>query len=218
MITETGGNLSVLIITEPGLDWQAFGTWYSFYKNLPDAKVHVNVLRNGDMPFAYYQWAKRLKLPLVHHKPYSDNLTMVNWLDAINKANLTSDILVVKPLVMATDIFEPEILDKLNAVERWIDDDVWFLKEPNIHGMINDFFLEDKKLENSEEKLCHEAKEINDPACLVSYQKGCGKWINTAKGCPFSNAGGLVTADMTVNEHRIIDLWKKMVPLYNAVS
>jgi hypothetical protein len=65
--------------------------------------------------------------------------------------------------------------------------------------------------------LCHEAKLENTPQTIVSYKEGCGKWLNTAKGCPFSNAAGLVSEDMTPNERSVIELWDKMVPVYSAV-
>ena len=70
----------------------------------------------------------------------------------------------------------------------------------------------------SDDKICVDAKLCQDVHPLVTYHKGCGKWIDRSKGCPFSSAGGLVTPDLTVNETRIIELWKKMVPLYQVVN
>lgn len=81
--------------------------------------------------------------------------------------------------------------------------------------MIDRHCLEDSVLPNS--MLFPEAKDSVELIELISFEKGCGRWINTAKGCPFSSAGGLVSTEMTVNEARIIELWKRMVPLYNTV-
>lgn len=87
-----------------------------------------------------------------------------------------------------------------------------FLKNSDVDEILNDVLLDAKTLEINE--FCHEAKETETLSSIVSYQKGCGKWIHKLKGCPFSNAAGLVTSDMTVNEIRIIDLWKRMCQLY----
>lgn len=222
MITETGKNLSVLIVTEPERDWQTFATWYSFYKNLPEARTGIFCYRNGQTPFVLYQWAKRLKVPAIIKNPFTtDKSEQANWLHAVAVAigeKLVGDtLLVVKPLTMALETFDPKVLSRLNESDQVIDEDAWFLRKPDAEGMLNAFYLEEKELERSSERLCPEAKEEENVACLVSYRKGCGKWIDTSKGCPFSSAAGLASTGMTVNEHRIIELWKKMVPLYNAV-
>lgn len=219
MITETGGNLSVLIVTEPGLDWQTFATWYSFYKNWPDAKVAINCLRNGMMPFAFYQWAKRLNVPSVRQNRHAEGA--VNWLYALKNSleagHVGENVLVVAPLVMALDLIPELTLAQFDAGSHF-DSDVWFLKEPDPGKMLDNFFLESSDIKTEPNCLCLEAKDAADPAFLVSYKKGCGKWIHRAKGCPFSSAGGLIAADMTANEHKIIDLWQKMVALYNVVA
>lgn len=220
MITSTGKNLSVLIMTRPGMDWQTFATWYSFRTNLPDTNVAVGCIRDGTTPFNFYQWCKRLLVHAFKFPPLTESVEEINWLDSIKKVkNWHGDeLLVVRPLVVATDLVEHEHLELLNACDAWLDEDAWFFRNPDPESMLNDYFLEGKPIEKSNSKLCYEAKEHHDPKWLVCYKKGCGKWINSAKGCPFSNAGGLITADMTANEHRIIELWKKMVPLFTVVN
>jgi hypothetical protein len=86
----------------------------------------------------------------------------------------------------------------------------------NVEEMMNAYMLDGMKLPDTE-PICVEAKECDEPSCLVSYQKGCGKWIDTSKGCPFSNAAGLALTTMTINENRVIDLWKKMCTLYSVL-
>jgi hypothetical protein len=223
MVTETGGSLSVLIITESDQNWQTFATWYSIYRNLPDAKVALVCHRNGQTPFVYFQWAKRLSVPSVHRNPFKhqDNIENLNVLAAVKMAQdrsyIGDTILVMKPLTMATSAFDQKFLDRLKENKLWVNEEMWFLDEQNVADLINAFYLEDKRLESTEERLYVEAKESNEPSCLTSYKKGCGRWIDSAKGCPFSSAGGLITEEMTVNENRVIELWKNMVPLYNAV-
>lgn len=221
MITETGGNLSVLITTETGKDWETFATWYSIYKNLPDAKVAVTCVRNGETPFHYFQWAKRLNLKVIHHDPFDSNNQIASRLDSVRKAItaelITSPVLVVNPLVMTIDVLDKNLLELFDSHNRIFDNEVWFLKEPNVADMLNELFLKDNSLETHENKLCVEAKTSQNIQPIVSYRKGCGKWIDTLKGCPFSNANGLITLDMTPNENRIVELWKKMCTLYSVV-
>jgi len=221
MITETGNGLSVLITTETGQDWQAFGTWYSIYKNLPNAKVAISVARNEQTPFQYFQWTKRINLPVLRHNVFDTESPIASRLDAIGKAiahkMIEAPILVIKPLVMAVDVLDQKLLEQLNSDSNIFDNDVWFLKQPNIPDMLNSFLLDEDPIEMQEKSLCEEAKDAQEVRSLVSYSKGCGKWIDTLKGCPFSNANGLMTADMTSCENRIVDLWKRMCTLYSVV-
>jgi hypothetical protein len=219
MISCTGKNLSVLIVTQTDLDWQTFATWYSFYTNLPDAKISIFCHRTDSVPFLYYQWTKRLGIPNIKMKPFSeDGPDFFNWLNAIRFSKPEQPLLVVRPFVMAIDILNNKLLDFLNKINFCNNEEVLFLNNKNIDNIFNEFFIENKLPPICNEKICVEAKETGELSSLVSYKKGCGRWIDTAKGCPFSSAGGLVTSEMTANETRIIELWKKMVPLYHAVN
>jgi hypothetical protein len=230
MISDTGLGLSVLIVTETEKDWQTFATWYSFYKNWPHAKVAIMVRRNGKTPFQFYQWAKRLK---VRVNTTNEDFKADDWpertRDGIEDINVLANlcmaetnrcidktVLVVRPLTMAVDVLDQKTLDRLNKSAMIKDGHVWFMKDQPWSQMIDEYMLKDRREPLDPEPLCVEAKD-QEPSCLVSYAKGCGKWIDTAKGCPFSSAAAFVTPEMTANEHRIIELWKKMVPLYNAV-
>lgn len=222
MITETGNNLSILVVTETGKDWETFASWYSFYKNLPKAEYTIACLRNTESPFQYYQWTKRLKIKTFHLNPLSYEDNNLNWLQSIRiclQRNLIGrKILVIDPLIMATSVLEPKILQTINNESLISDGKIWFLNEPNIDELLNDYVLESKVLPKSPENLCVEAKETEEPSSLISLHKGCGRWIHTLKGCPFSNAAGLASKDMTANENRIIELWKRMCSIYNAVK
>jgi hypothetical protein len=222
MISESGHNLSVLIVTETDRDWQTYASWYSIHKNLPDAKISLFIHRNEKTPFVYYQWAKRLKIQTIRSWPFSkEGPEELNWLGAIKIAkerNAISDrILVIRPHVLALESFQPKILKQFNESDILINEDAWFFNKQDTNELINKYYLEDKKPEISLTKFCLEAKENNETTTFVCYKKGCGRWIDTAKGCPFSNAAGLVSNEMTVNETRIIEIWKKMVPLYHVV-
>ena len=222
MISETGKNLSVLIVTNTDLGWQTFATWYSFFNNLPDCKIHIFCYRNESIPFEYYQWAKRLKITCTKNNVFSKECPeFINWLNAINLSEkggfISQPVLVVRPCVMAIDVLDSVTLEKLNKQNILANEDAWFFKDTNVEQIFNNCALNESEICISETQICYEAKEFADPKSIVCYRKGCGRWIDTAKGCPFSNAGGLVTTEMTANEIKIIDLWKKMVPLYHAV-
>ncbi len=218
MISNIGNGLSVLIITETGKDWQTFATWYSLNKNLPEATVVIDCLRNEETPFQFYQWTKRVNIPIFHHKPFTTDDQTANWLDCINRcqSKLGSQILVLTPLVMATAPLEEEVLHTLNASDLCIDPHFWFLRNQNIQQLIDKHFLDEAI--STTDVLSAEAKTAENVHCLVSYKKGCGRWIDTLKGCPFSNAAGLVSSSMTVNENRIVELWKRMCSLYSVIN
>ncbi len=221
MISETGKNLSVLILTEVGKDWETFATWYSIYKNLPNSNVSIICQRNKKAPFVLFQWAKRLKIPLFLTNPYSEN-KKINFLyaiqDAEKKRKIQQPVLVVEPYIMILESFYKKLIDKLNNKNIIFDDKILFLNNKNPINLINDYYIENLSLSEFEENVYIEANASNELSCIISYEKGCGRWINTSKGCPFSNAAGLVSSDMTANENRVIEIWKKMAPLYNAVN
>lgn len=212
---ESTENLSVVIATETSKDWQTFSTWYSFYKNMPEAKVCIACMRNGQLPFMLYQWTKRLQIPSFHYNPFSED-EKCNWIKALKIAKargfLTENVLIVRPLSICLEPIDTKVV-----TNRVINEDAWFFQNPRPDDLLNGYMLEDDRLELSDNTICFDANATEDIKPLVSYAKGCGKWIDTLKGCPFSNAAGLVSDNMTVNENRIIELWQKMVSLYSAV-
>ena len=131
-----------------------------------------------------------------------------------NKENL----LVVDDMTMAIEVLDPKILDVLKTKETCLDPNynVQFFQKRNIDDLLNRMLLGDQMPYG--QSLCFEAKETEKLASLVNYRKGCGKWIDTSKGCPFSSAAGLVATEMTVNENRIIELWQRMCSMFSAIA
>ena len=60
MITSTGDNLNVTIqCSNTHHDsWMAYASWYSMQKNIPDAKVWVNLRRSNEVQ-DYFNWARK---------------------------------------------------------------------------------------------------------------------------------------------------------------
>ena len=140
----------------------------------------------------------------------------------LEKQIFEGKILCIDSGTLLTDILNTEMLSTLNKTDYTllIDDSVLFsnnLNKDQLSEIWSDYSLTGNLSETViEKKICYEAKD-EESGCLSNFRKGCGKWIHTMKGCPFSSAGGMIAETMTVNELRIIELWRKMVPLYSAV-
>jgi hypothetical protein len=202
--------MNVLIITQTNQDWQTFATWYSVWTNIPNANISIAIKWvKEEVPFRLFQWVKRLKIPHFYTKNIFDD-------DQANKLGIAiqaknrhffneKELLILTPLTM--------ILKPLPHLSNFLADE---------HAMFiscHDDIIDDKVLNNSiVDNLCIEAKEVHLLSSIVSYKKGCGRWINKLRGCPFSNAAGLASVEMTQNEHHIINMWKQMTSLYEATA
>jgi len=225
MISMTGANLDVVILARMGESWRAFSTWYSITKNLPDAHVSVICFRSTQVDIQGYHWAKRLSVPFCYlnpscNEPIGDRLTILDRSFRHNSGFLLLDYstIVIRPL-------DETWLELLNDPEPGllIDDHILVARQINeglLEKMRTQFlftgFFEGLPVECG--SLCPEAKESEDPASIVTTTKGCGRWIDTLKVCPFSHTEAILCDDMTINERRIVELWRKMVPLYDVAN
>jgi hypothetical protein len=222
MISETGENLNVVILTQTAEDWRTFASWYSVRNNLPDAAISILCHRTTRVEFQYYQWAKRLEVPLKFINPFYKEPVGDKLYDL--KLNLKDKVLMLDYKVMAIDLLSNEWLNIFNNDEPRLIIDEHCVVSNNITTKMLDSVIDNYSFKGNLvepailDKLVNEAKDMEDLACMVSYSKGCGKWIDTMRGCPFSNADGFVTDSMTVNELRIVQLWRKMVALFSAVN
>jgi hypothetical protein len=213
-----GENLNVLILTEPTQDWLSFSSWYSINKNLPEAKVAAVCVRNLEVGFQYFQWMKRMRIPHRFINPADHREeTILNALLAVSTEGLLPDgrdMLVINSYIMVL-----EQLETMPNFACWVGSDcLWVPRATTevIKGLVNDYMLADLNL--SQLNVVPEAKESTNTNTFVSIRKGVGTWIDTKKGCPFSSAASVMAKDITVNELRIVELWRKMVSLYNAVQ
>lgn len=61
--TGLGLKFAIEVDNFPGYDWMAFGCWYSFYRNLPDAEISLIFKRIID-PYLF-KWAKKVNIKIV---------------------------------------------------------------------------------------------------------------------------------------------------------
>ncbi len=203
-----------VLITSPNTqNWQAFATWYSVREKLKTANTVLCLTQTEESPFMFFQWAKRLKIPHYFCKnqfsdPIANRLELVKTL--LKKKFFNENL----PLIILSELM---IINNLNFEKKLsLDNNSGFL--PNFEGL--DDLINGRMLNNfqTDSGLSIEAKEKSEIHPVVSYKKGCGRWINTLRGCPFSNAAGLATEEMTTNEFLIINSWKQMAPLYQATA
>jgi hypothetical protein len=223
MINETGDGLDVVIYAQTNQDWQGFATWYSIHKNLPQSRICFILERSKEFTFQYFQWLKKFNVKHFFVNPFKFESPVSELFAAklaIEKKWVGSNIMVVKPLTMVIDLLNPE--DVNGNFDFLYDGNVLLLKNQSslsIENMINEISLDGKPTcKLSGNVITKEAREEKELSWLVSYQKGCGDWINTMSGCPFSSAGGHINENQTVNEAKIIELWQRMVFLYNIAS
>lgn len=218
MNTSLGENLNILILTEPTHDWLAFSSWYSITKNLPHAKIAIVCVRNLEVGFQYFQWMKRLRVPHRFINPADRQPeTILNALLLANTEGLIED--GRDTLVITSHVMTVQELGSLPNTTCWAGHNCLWVPQASaavVKNLVDEYMLTDLKL--SEVHFIQEAKDASFPCTFVSIHKGVGTWIDTKKGCPFSSAASVMAEDITVNELRIVELWRKMVSLYNAVQ
>ncbi len=217
MIDEFGTNLNVLLLVKIGQDWQAFSTWYSLYKNLPNATCSLCYIQEkNNTPFQLFQWTKRLKIPAFGIFDKKNDL--LNLLTALIKLN-KKQTLVLPALSVSLKPLNDNLLSLFNNENFLKHDKVYFsdLSKDELITSLDDYLVKDV-VNYREVKISEEAKEYEESYPIITYYKGCGNWIYTKKGCPFACVEGLITDVMTINEQKLFQLWQKIVPLYNSVA
>jgi len=224
MISELGDNLTILLVANVGDDWQAFAAWYSIQKNLPYAKCVLAYIRHADLtPFQLFQWSKRLGLKSFGVTSRKQGVLADQLLCL---SSFKQPCLLLPATCMVLSPLSEDLLTMMNSDEPFVLDETVDIAQPMfsklLPGKISSYYdsliLTHSLPAFKSMKMSWQAKVEQEPYSIIDYSKGCGKWIHTMRGCPFSSAGGLLEEIMTINEHRIINLWKKMVCLYSSVA
>ena len=92
-ISETGDRLGIVINCHPHLsdNWASFAAWYSFHKNLPDAKVAVAYNRLN-ATYDVFKWAYACKVTILtySHKDPNDVLPAMQVFNGMDLVKIIS--------------------------------------------------------------------------------------------------------------------------------
>jgi len=203
MITHTGKSLSILITCDytPCHHWMSCLAWYSFYKNIPEAKVAIACNRQL-MKYQIFDWPKRCDVPFVLRKEDS-RLGHAKYF--IEKNILSFPLLVIDPDIVAVRQLESISLFDTESVAT---KKALFLKE-----------MEEPNFSDTKEFI-FDAKG-NNFETFITYENGWGKfvtssWINKEIH-PITPLWKHEDSEMTANEIRLAELWKDFTPLFLAV-
>jgi hypothetical protein len=202
MITNTGKNLSILIVCDyiPCHHWMSFLAWYSFYRNIPEARVAVACNRLL-MKHQLFDWTKRCNVPFVLRKS-DTNLSHAKYF-------IEKGILSFPLLVLSSDVVAVRELDNVSIFdESFYSPKAMFLTEMS------------EPVENSK-SLVFDVKR-KDFQTFVTYENGWGKfvtssWINKEIH-PITPLWKYEDDEMSANERRLAELWKDFTPLFLAVK
>ncbi len=146
-ITPTGKGLNVIIVCEyrPHHSWMSFGSWYSIFKNLPDAEVGIYCGREN-LKENLFSWTNKCGVKIVQHSKD-------------NKANFSSNILQITSDMMAVSAYDATAIGPVSAksdenftfvsylegcgkfvLSEWIDR----IRSP--FGIVENLFSDDLKL------------------------------------------------------------------------
>lgn len=203
MIGITGERLSVLLCCEHLLhhDWMSFVSWYSFQRNLPDAKFSILCTRAG-MKYDIFRWTKRAGIQFQISRN-SDPMHRLAY--AIKKDMVTLPTLIIRPEILCV---------------REFDNDPNYLNG-NHHKGSCIFVSEDGASSTYDERLCCEAGE-NEFCNFVTYEKGWGNfkidpWVNKS-GNPLQRRLKHSEFATGINERRIASIWNGATEVFYCMS
>ena len=232
MISDTGENLSVLVVSEASVpnEWMSYAAWYSLLKNAPDAKTSISCQRTDKRMHQLMNWANRLKINYEYHNKFSKENVVINKFHsivcALNRGFIKLPFLVIDPDIILIRELQLGVLNEKKKLIRSVGDKAWFFSDfsPKDFENIFDLYavgktdlLEDYDIE---ERLVIGTRD--NAGFFVSVEDGVGRfntrtWIDKNKGCPFGKAFRFYKDEMSVNEKKVLELWGQMAPLFGTV-
>ncbi|MEI8270966.1 MAG: hypothetical protein WCG45_06400 [bacterium] len=191
MISSTGENLSILISCDYSINqnWMTFLSWYSLYKNLPDAKVYVICDRNS-MNSLIFEWTKKCGIYFEIVKPMS----LEEKVNHLIKKGFGESLVVINSSTLAIRDFEEADFD------------------PNELYQKVSYMSESLCCDAKDNKYCVFADYSKGWGKFVPEL-----WINKINS-PFSNENKYALGDLTINEIRIGKLWNSVAHLFRTLS
>jgi hypothetical protein len=198
MISSTGDNLNILICTEyaPHNDWMSFVAWYSIHKAMPSSQVAISCSRVKGNTHSLFNWTTRCGVKCFQHK----NSGFENCIStAIKNQVISLPILAIPPSYLAVKELSQLCANQLNEINagRNPNGDILFLK----NEQTNDATII-SELDNT---------FVNHDALQKFSSKD---WTKNKTSPPFNIFWKFFHENMTVQEAKILHIWKRAKYIY----
>lgn len=195
--TTTGNNLNVLICSEYNLhnDWMSFFSWYTLHTFLPEATIAISCTRNKESTQSLYNWPVRCKTKCFTHK----NKGFAESIQTALKNGLISTPLIVIPCnIFAIKELSYDCIESLQSTTTGTntDNSIWYFK--NKHNQEKASIINFNSFANYSE--------------LKNFD--LATWWEKKKSHPFGLYWKYAHNQMSHTEASILNLWKKVKPLY----
>lgn len=230
-ITCTGDNLKFIISCDycPHHDWMTFATWYSIYKNIPDAECMVLCSRAFPCDRILFNWPFRCNIRFFQHENLGDKKLNKFYAaySAIQLGYVTQPFFVIDPLKLCVRNFSKKTISILNDGVRFLDqNDIIYFNDQPIDVFKNmDIGDAESAFGKSAyiDELCVPAKS-ESPATFIDLSKGFeiynknlfehSKSIDL-EHLEYTNEKAMV--EWGCNEKKALALWKKMSLVYKII-
>lgn len=198
MFSTTGDNLNILICTEysPHNDWMTFLSWYSAHKFLPSANIAISCTRTKNTQCLFH-WTARCKVKCFKHR----NSGFAECIKtAINNQVTSTPLIAISSQIITVKELSHQCINYLENTNIVSSNNkmVWFLKENKINDdapQIDDFDF-----------------SFASHDCLSKFN--LTEWCKNKQSHPFGLFWKFYHENLTTNEATILNLWKKIQPLY----
>lgn len=240
-ITNIGNNLNVLISCEYTLhdDWQTFATWYSIYKNLPDAEVSILCARDFPGNYSPFRWPTRAAVKFFQHENLEQNIPNVKKLNqlfgtylAIREGLVKMPLLVTDCRQMCVRALSPNTVEAINGTRYGESNGLWFFQDIELgdlektiknvlaFGSVSDSL---NHYLGKEEFLPELSNSADDPSvtCFTNFSKfenfDLDAWRADRKSSPFVYSQGMASPVASPNARRLLLLWDRMKAAYEVM-
>ena len=144
-ITSTGDRLNILVSCDYSLhhDWMSFASWYSIYKNLPDAQVALLCARDLKDGYASFDWPYRCDIRFFQHENVGKRIGCIyaNKLYAtcvaLKEGIVEPPLMVIDYDVIAANAFSKDIVNTINSrdVHFCVGGPVWYFDETGVERL-----------------------------------------------------------------------------------
>ncbi len=186
-ITSNGDRLNILITCDYSIhdDWMSFASWYSVYKNLPDAKSALLCARDLKDGYASYNWPYRCDISFFQHENVGKH-TGSQYLNklyatyvALKEGILTQPLLVADCDVMTLTTLSEDVLDKINDpdVTFGVSGPVWYFNGQSLETFVSVLHkyaeVQDRKCTDMQKVLSALTEYMGEPETIIDLCNDC---------------------------------------------